>query len=282
MCHPLKNIRETHTIGPRCREAMLDSLHAPALRNAHVSWVGHSILFPPYRMIRLHAAHSHVVATLKGRGQALLHGEVVELKAHDVYLAPVGAHHAYEVAGEGPWQIVWIFFDDSEAAPALQHASAELRRSDAGDFEAVVKMLLRETAGPAKASAIDALASLLHTAVQRITGVERVDLRLAGLWERLEANLAHPWSVPEMARLAGVSEEHLRRLCHRFHHRSPAAQLTHLRMRRASSLLRSTPATLEDIAHRSGYGSPYSFSVAFRRWSGISPARYRRASLIPQ
>ncbi|WP_425437048.1 helix-turn-helix domain-containing protein [Nibricoccus aquaticus] len=49
--------------------------------------------------------------------------------------------------------------------------------------------------------------------------------------------------------------------------RSPMEHLTHLRRRRASTTLRSTPAQLEEIAERTGYGSVYSFSTAFRRWS---------------
>jgi len=73
-----------------------------------------------------------------------------------------------------------------------------------------------------------------------------------------------------------MSEEHLRRLCHKHYQRSPMDHLTHLRLRRAGTMLRSSPEKMEEIAHQAGYESVYSFSAAFRRWSGIPPARFRR------
>ena len=76
--------------------------------------------------------------------------------------------------------------------------------------------------------------------------------------------------------MACMSEEHLRRLCHKHYQRSPMDHLTHLRLRRAGTMLRSSPEKMEEIAHQAGYESVYPFSAAFRRWSGIPPARFRR------
>jgi transcriptional regulator GlxA family with amidase domain len=82
--------------------------------------------------------------------------------------------------------------------------------------------------------------------------------------------------VSELARLACMSEEHRRRLCHEDYQRSPMDHLTHLRLRRAGTMLRSSPEKVEGIAHQAGYASVYCFSAAFRRWSSIPPARFRR------
>jgi transcriptional regulator GlxA family with amidase domain len=49
-----------------------------------------------------------------------------------------------------------------------------------------------------------------------------------------------------------------------------------LRMRRASTLLRSTPEKVETIAQQVGYGSVCAFSTALKRWSGQGPALFRR------
>ncbi len=84
------------------------------------------------------------------------------------------------------------------------------------------------------------------------------------------------WKVSELARLACMSEEHRRRLCHEDYQRSPMDHLTHLRLRRAGTMLRSSPEKVEGIAHQAGYASVYCFSAAFRRWSSIPPARFRR------
>lgn len=269
--------RETHIVGRRCRELMLDSEHFPVLRKAPFIWVGYSELRAPYRMVRLRSVHSHIVAAVSGRGRTLIDGDVVDWRPGQVLIAPVGQHHAFEVTGSGPWTIAWVFFDDTCAAPAVQGERPRLIEADASDFVATLRMLTREASGPSHAPVLEALVSILETTTRRLTGNEPVDQRLWRLWSAVERDLAHPWTVSALARSAAMSEEHLRRLCHRSHHRSPIDHLTHLRMRRASTMLRSSPAKLEEVAATVGYGSVYSFSVAFRRWSGVPPGRFRQS-----
>lgn len=273
----LESLRDTHIIGRRCRERMLDSEHYPVLRNAPFIWLGHSVLRPPYRMVRLRSVHSHIVTSVAGYGRALVAGKVVEWRPGQVLLAPVGVHHAFEVQGVGPWHIAWVFFDDREVAPALRNRQVELINADAGDFVSFIHMLTREAAGAAQPAAMEALVTLLSTSARRLAGTDAVDLRLWRLWGRVETDLAYPWNVLELAGLVSMSEEHLRRLCHKHYQRSPMDHLTHLRLKRASTMLRSSPEKIEEIAHQVGYGTVYSFSTAFRRWSGIPPARFRHS-----
>jgi AraC-like DNA-binding protein len=40
-------------------------------------------------------------------------------------------------------------------------------------------------------------------------------------------------------------------------------------------LLRASACSVEDVALQAGFASLYSFSAAFKRWSGVSPAHYR-------
>lgn len=255
---------------------MLDSEHYPVLRNAPFIWVGQSVLRPPYRIVRLRSVHSHVVASVSGRGRALVDGRMVDWKPGQVLLAPVGAPHAFEIDGAGPWRIAWVFFDDQAESPALRIRQPSLIQADAGDFVSALHMLTREAAGAAEPAVMEALATLLDACARRLAGTDAVDLRLWRLWGQVEADLAQGWTGAGLARLACMSEEHLRRLCHRHYQRSPMDHLTHLRLRRAGTMLRSSPEKMEEIAHQVGYGSVYSFSTAFRRWSGMPPARFRR------
>ena len=56
---------------------------------------------------------------------------------------------------------------------------------------------------------------------------------------------------------------------------TPMAMVRKLRMAHAAFLLDTTTASLEAIAARVGYTSPYSFSQAFTRFHGVRPGRYR-------
>ena len=272
---PIQFLRETHIVGRRCRELMLDSEHFPVLRKVPFIWLGYSVLRAPYRMVRLRSVHSHVIASVSGQGRTLIGGQAVEWRPGQVLLAPVGQHHAFEVKGAGPWTIAWVFFDDTEAAPALRGERPELIDADASDFVATLQVLTREAAGAAQPSMLEALVSILETTAKRLAGIEAVDQRLGRLWGKVEGDLAHKWTVAELAGATCMSEEHLRRLCHKSHQRSPMDHLMQLRMRRASTLLRSSHAKLEEVAFQVGYGSVYSFSVAFSRWSGVPPGRFR-------
>jgi transcriptional regulator GlxA family with amidase domain len=125
---------------------------------------------------------------------------------------------------------------------------------------------------------LQALATLLDTHARRLAGADQVDARLWRLWERVEADLGRDWDGRGLSQVAALSEEHLRRLCHRHYQRSPMAYLAQLRLQRAATLLRSTPAKIEEIAVRVGFAGVYSFSAAFKRWSGVPPSTFRRTA----
>jgi len=67
---------------------------------------------------------------------------------------------------------------------------------------------------------------------------------------------------------------------HKPYQRSPKDHLTHLRLRRAGTMRRSSPERREEIADQAGYPSVGSFPGAFRRWSGIPAARFRRGGPV--
>jgi AraC-like DNA-binding protein len=268
-------LRETHLIGPRCREWVMDRERFPQLRAARFVWVGHSVLRSPYRMVRLSSNYSHIVAARSGRGRTLIDGTAIDWLPGHVLLAPAGACHAFEIAGSEPWEIAWVFFDDQNGSPVIPSQRTQLVQADADDFALTLQMLTREAMGAAHPAALQALVNLLDTHARRLIGADQVDTRLWRLWTQVEADLGHGWNSRKLAQLALMSEEHLRRLCHRHYQRSPMNYLTQLRMHRAGMLLRSTPNKIEEIAHRVGFSTVYAFSAAFKRWSSVPPSQFR-------
>ncbi len=271
---------ETHIIGERCRQNQLDCEHFPVLQEAPFRWLGYSVLEAPYRMVRLRSVHSHIVVCVDGIGNVLIDGEPVEFIPGQVMLGPVGAHHAFEANGTDPWTIAWVFYDDSVESPVLRARRAQLMVPESGTdtFVTTLQLLLREAAGPEQPAAMSALVNLLDIHTRRMVGLDAIDERMVKLWLKVEGRLAEPWTVAKLAQIACVSEEHLRRLCHHSYQRSPMDHLTQLRLRRASTLLRSTGHKVDLIAQSVGYASMYSFSVAFKRWCGVAPREFRRGS----
>lgn len=91
----------------------------------------------------------------------------------------------------------------------------------------------------------------------------------------LHHNPAHPWTVGELARAAGVSRAALARRFHALVGEPPMTFLTGWRIALAADLLLEPGATVGSVAHEVGYGSPFALSTAFKRVRGISPQEYR-------
>ena len=98
---------------------------------------------------------------------------------------------------------------------------------------------------------------------------------LQAIFDRVRANPGEAWNSDRLAQLAGCSRSQLHRRCVEAFGRSPAAQVTALRMQQAEYWLSATNVPLKVVADRLGYASPYHFSTAFKRSAGIAPALYR-------
>lgn len=86
---------------------------------------------------------------------------------------------------------------------------------------------------------------------------------------------AHPWTVADLARRAGLSRT---RLAERFQHylrQSPMAYLAQWRLKLGAEMLQSGNESVAEVAGV-GYGSEAAFARAFKREFGCPPAQFRR------
>ncbi len=99
----------------------------------------------------------------------------------------------------------------------------------------------------------------------------RVGEPLAAMHERP----GHPWTVTELAGLAGLSRAAFARAFGDRLGQTPMGYLTDLRMSLARDRLRDPAATLSQVAHEVGYADAYAFAAAFKRVHGVAPGRWR-------
>jgi AraC-like DNA-binding protein len=102
------------------------------------------------------------------------------------------------------------------------------------------------------------------------------DPTLARTLALLHEDLARPWDVAALARVAGTSRATLGRRFSTEVGEPPLAYLTRARMLRAARSLESTDEGLAAIAREVGYTSEFAFSRAFRREFGVPPGEYRK------
>lgn len=102
------------------------------------------------------------------------------------------------------------------------------------------------------------------------------DPGLAPALRELHTDIAHPWTVDELARRAGMSRAAFAAAFKQKTGDSPINYLTCWRMHRAKRLLRDTRLSLRQIALTIGYDTDAAFSRAFRRVEGVAPGAWRR------
>ncbi|MCU0121757.1 AraC family transcriptional regulator [Pseudomonas sp. B2M1-30] len=101
------------------------------------------------------------------------------------------------------------------------------------------------------------------------------DPRLAKVLQQMHGDIACPWTVPQLAKIAALSRSAFFK---RFNHtlgQAPMEYLLAWRMAVAKDLLRGSAAGMIEVAERVGYSSASAFSTAFSRHMGVSPSHYR-------
>lgn len=94
----------------------------------------------------------------------------------------------------------------------------------------------------------------------------------------IHCHYARPIDLRAIAARACLSQHHFIRLFQRHYGQTPGRYLREVRLRRARELL-GQGASVTQACLAVGYTSVASFSLLFRRSSGVPPSRYRKAIL---
>lgn len=216
-----------------------------------------------------------VMAGVTGSGHALLGDRWVRWPAGHAVLMPASASHGYCHAGPGPWQVAWICYrDDPGVLPVVPGSACTLVRFDAEPLAHAIADCQRERFAAADASLFHHYAGLIDLLARRVARHGHDD-RLDVVWQAVHDDLARPWTLGDLARLAGLAPETLRVACQRVTGRSPVEHVTRLRLERAAAILSISETPVAAVAEAVGYGNPFAFSTAFKRTWGVSPATYR-------
>ncbi len=100
---------------------------------------------------------------------------------------------------------------------------------------------------------------------------------LAGLEGLIKVHLAEPgFGVDELADLCGFHRETLNNRLKPYG-LTASRVIARIKQEEAESLLAEDNSSVGDTAQRLGYADPTAFSRAFRKWTGMSPAAFKRS-----
>lgn len=274
-------ICEIHSIGRDTRERIIGNKRVPVLAEFGIRLAGISDARLGFSWSRLDPEDSQILATVSGQGEVWVEGKWIRLPPDFAYVTPAGVPHAYRALSGPEWTVCWVTYmgmlrEKSVVLPrvpgVIPCASLQLWHAVEGAFDAMNRVGMEAHR--------ELWVRLMHLTVIQILGAAMSSgNRLEPLWAAVHADLAHDWSLGELAQIAGMSKENLRRICMKDLGVSPMRQLMRLRMSRAAELLAFTTDKLALIAERVGYSDPFSFSVAFKRESGMPPSACRRGNI---
>jgi AraC-like DNA-binding protein len=102
------------------------------------------------------------------------------------------------------------------------------------------------------------------------------DPQLGAAMEAMHGDLARPWTVSELARVAGMSRSAFAAAFRAKAGETPLGYLTSWRLYQVKTLLRDTPLSVQEIALRVGYDTGTALSRVFSRHEGVSPGAWRK------
>jgi AraC-like DNA-binding protein len=243
----------------------------------HISHVGIMEAEYPFEVRRTDLSGTFMLACYEGEGVVLVDGVWKRIRAGQACLQPPFVLNAIRCVPEQPWKFAWIRFKESrERAPIISISSPITGSFNPLPLKHAVEGLYSESCASSGASALHHWTELIYHYVLRFAQPHQADQRLWRLWQKVETDLSRPWSLSDLAAIAHMSEEHLRRLCRREIGRSPRRQLTYLRLQRAMHLLSVTDDKVEVIAREVGFESAFTFSNTFKKWIGWRPSEHRR------
>lgn len=159
-----------------------------------------------------------------------------------------------------------IGFRDAVIEAALQRIGSELLHPDD-----VSRMMV-------KSQAIQLFVRLLRMHLLDLGpargGLSAFDLkRVTAI---MEARLANPLGLDELAKEIGLSERHFFRAFKQSTGKTPHSYLVMQRVERAANLLRNSDMSATDIAFESGFSSSSHLTRIFKKAFGTGPLDYRR------
>ena len=224
-----------------------------------------------------------------GRGFVTLGGRRHEVLPDQYFILPAGHPHAYGAAPQEAWTIYWIHFKGSLAPfycagsefPATVAPGKHSRISERTElFEEILNTLNSglniESLRYAMSLLHHYLASLRYIGLYRGHGGKSSDTDLVEtVIHYMNENLERRLTLGDIARYSGFSVCRLSSLFKLRTGHTPLNYFNLLKVRKACSLLDTTPMRLNQICFKVGISDPYYFSRMFAKIMGMSPKAYR-------
>lgn len=248
------------------------------LFEAGIVVIGDTVTTGPFRSFTQDPELALISACVEGEGEAYVDGKWVPFPAGTAYCVPRHIARGYRSKTPG-FRVVWVITVGSHLRPqAVNPTHTILQPSPSGALiELLFRCLYHESRTQADPMVMTQTIATLARVLRRMVTDKEENHRLLTLWQAVDTQLDHPWTLEELANLAGMSTERLRQLSLAETEKSPLAYVQYLRLQRACTMLMDREMKISTVALKVGYSNADAFSSAFRKRYGKTPSEFRQS-----
>jgi AraC family transcriptional regulator of arabinose operon len=252
--------------------------------------VGHYRELSGYQVERVHGSSSWLaILTVEGSGCFGYRGGRYASKAGDLCLLQPRVFHSYGILdGEAIWDLRWAHFQPrTHWEPLLDwpalgagisrvHLEGEEFSRACERLDEAARLMWRQDATDELLAMVALEEILIRAHRQAIQPRVRRDPRIEHAVEFAAKHLAEPLGLNELAAAVSLSPSRFGHIFQSEMGISPCAFLERQRLGRALQMLEVSNVSVQEIATKVGFESPFYFSNRFRRAFGMSPSEYRK------
>lgn len=231
--------------------------------------------------------YPQIFVTRSGEGEIKVGDEVVRAMPNTAFFMPAHCPHEYHAVTKD-WFIDWVCFTGTDAVELMKkwglYKFQCVQNTDAERMHRIINrsyytLISDKLYGNHYASAqlYDLLIEYRRLADKRLsTTYSAHTASLAEVLEYIEDNYAGQIKLSDLAKQAGVTEQHLCRLFKKTFQLRPMEYLAQVRVQHAKELLVYSEKSIGQISDATGFQDSSYFSVVFRRYENMTPGEYRK------
>ena len=191
----------------------------------------------------------------------------------------------YSADKKTPWKYTWIAISGSQAEDLLKKAGLTkdypiLKKRYSGLSDCVKMINSAFTSAAEECRLLSLLYNFLAILIEKNPEENIQHDYISRAEDFMKYNFSSGIRVSDAAKFVGIDTGYLSRLFKEKKGISPVDYLIKLRMEDALRLLGNPHLRIGDIAAGTGYADQFVFSKAFKRFYGLSPAEYRKKSVL--
>ncbi|MDO4944987.1 MAG: AraC family transcriptional regulator [Ruminococcus sp.] len=222
-----------------------------------------------------------------GEGEITIDGTTVKLPEGCVFYIPPHCPHSYHAVTDS-WYLNWVCLGGAEVIPLLEKWNLNKFHAFPGcDSERMHRIMNRtyytiksdKLYGNHYASAqlYDLLIEYRKIADNRLSSFYTAhSVALADVLQFIEEHYSNQIKLNDLAKVAGVTEQHLCRLFKKNFQLRPMEYLAQVRIAHAKDLLVYSDKSIGEICEETGFQDSSYFSVVFKKYENVTPGEYRK------